>query len=220
VTWTKLSDDFASDAYRDDLSDAAVRTHVEALCWSSLHLLDGRLRRRDLPRFAFSDQAEAAAVELVAAGYWRNTADGWEIVHHLEHQPTRDEVLRRRKLNADRQRAHRERRIGRAERDRQRPDGGDDPESVTPDITRDVTRDKTRDPGRVGTGRVGTGNSAVTNTVQGTQDDEHDDEAGEVEQHEPAPTCGWCDADPAIRRAGRTVTEQGRPWCGWCEVPA
>jgi hypothetical protein len=144
VTWLLLSDDFPGDLYRDELSDAAFRTHVEGLAWSADHLLDGRLPARSLVRFAFTDDPKAAAAELVAAGYWRLEGDAWQIVHHLEHQPTRDVVERRRRLNAERQARHRERKLTDAER-----------RDTTRDVTRDVTRDATRDPGREGNGRAG-----------------------------------------------------------------
>lgn len=62
--WTKLGDE-APDEYAD-LSDAAFRTHIEALCWSNRRLLDLRIPKRDLRRFAFSEGTEQAAKELVA----------------------------------------------------------------------------------------------------------------------------------------------------------
>lgn len=142
MTWTKLSDDFPDDFYRDDLSDAAFRTHVEGLCWSNRHLLDGWLRKKDLMRFAFTDDPRAAVLELVAAGYWDDAGDTWHIVHHLEHQDTRDQAQRRRKVSTERKRRHREKQLREAEARMSR---------------RDETRDETRDPGRVGTGRDGTG---------------------------------------------------------------
>jgi hypothetical protein len=224
VTWLKLSDDFPDDLYRDELSDAAFRTHVEGLAWSCRHLLDGRLPARSLVRFAFTDDPKAAAAELVAAGYWEATGDGWQIVHHLEHQADRDTVLRRRQLTADRVARHRAAKLRKADRRKGRevdpdPDSdedpgpeqgaGADPDPVTHAVTQGVTRYVTRDPGRAGTGRDGTGNSAVTTKVR---KDEDDDEAGEV------PACGWCEDTAArMERDGRPMLYEGRPWCGGCE---
>jgi hypothetical protein len=157
VTWVLLSDDFPGDLYHDELSDAAVRTHVEGLCWSADHLLDGRLRKRDLVRFAFTRDPKAAAAELVDRGYWRDEGDAWRIVHHLEHQPPRDVVERRRQLNAERQARHRERKLTEAEKRAGRTD----------DVTRDVTRYATRDPGREGNGGKGQGSKPATDHRHG-----------------------------------------------------
>jgi hypothetical protein len=149
MTWTKLSDDFPGDLYRDGLSDAAFRTHIEAHCWSNRHLLDGRIPKRDLARFAFSPAATAAVFELVERGYWRDEGDAWLVDHHTEHQEERDTVMRRRKVDAERQRRKRGRVLDDAEARMSRRD--------TP---RDVHRDDPRDPGRVGPGRDGKDKSA------------------------------------------------------------
>jgi hypothetical protein len=212
--WLKLSDDFADDLYRDQLSDSAFRTHVEGLAWSCRHLLDGRLPRRSLMRFAFSDDPEAAAAELVAAGYWQQDADAWLIVHHIEHQADRDAVLRRRRVDAQRQARNREKRLQQAESRSE-----SDRES-----RRDTHCDDPRDPGRVGTGLAGSGRdgkSAVTNTENGGGEDR---DAERVERLTRAhgsggrQICGWCSQEHAPTEPhGRSSTFQDRPWCGICE---
>ena len=70
MTWTKLSDDFPDDCWT--LSDAAFRLHVEGLAWSNRKLLDLRLPKDNLSRWAKHPEA---VDELVANGYWTDEDD-------------------------------------------------------------------------------------------------------------------------------------------------
>jgi hypothetical protein len=88
VTWTKLSDDFGEDCWA--LSDEAFRLHVEGLLWSNSKLLDCRIPKDDLRRFA---KRPDALTELLDAGWWSDDGDGFVINHHSEKQPTRDQVI-------------------------------------------------------------------------------------------------------------------------------
>lgn len=96
MTWTKTSDDFPDDCWT--LSDRAYRLHHEALTWSNRKLLDCRIPRDDLRRFARN--GEDGADELVANGWWRMAGDCYVIVHHASYQRTRAEVLRQQEANA------------------------------------------------------------------------------------------------------------------------
>ena len=94
MTWTKLSDDFSDDCW--ELSDAAVRLHMEGLVWSNRKLLDCRLAKSDMVRWA---KRLGAADELVAAGWWRDSGSHYEIVHHAAYQRSRDAVLKQQQIN-------------------------------------------------------------------------------------------------------------------------
>lgn len=94
MTWTKLSDDHSDDCWK--LSDAAWRLHAEGLIWSNRKLLDGRLAKDEIARWAKHPEA---AQELLEAAVWADRGEHFEIVHAIEHQPTRDQVMRRRKAN-------------------------------------------------------------------------------------------------------------------------
>lgn len=94
MTWSKLSDDFSDDCW--ELSDAAVRLHMEGLVWSNRKLLDLRLAKNDIVRWA---KRPAAAEELVAAGWWRDCGNHYEIVHHAAYQRTREAVLKQQEAN-------------------------------------------------------------------------------------------------------------------------
>lgn len=142
MTWTKLSDDFAVDARV--LSDAAFRTHVEGLLWAMARETGGYVDGRDVKRFAETDQRDDAVQELVDHGFWRRVPDGFQIAHHMQHQPEPEVLAARRASDAERQARRRRKAAGLA-----------DP---TPLVSRrDSPRDDPRDPGRVGSGRDGTG---------------------------------------------------------------
>lgn len=89
MTWTKLSDDFGDSCA--GLSDAAFRSHVEALIWTMRREGGGYIASRDVKRFAESPHAEMAVAELVACGWWS---------------------IEGRQLNADRQKKHRLKKAG------------------------------------------------------------------------------------------------------------
>jgi hypothetical protein len=88
MSWPKFSDNFPDDCWT--LSDAAFRLHTEALCWNGRKLLDCRIPKGELARFAKHPDASA---ELVAEGYWAEDGDCYVIRHHAEHQRTREQAI-------------------------------------------------------------------------------------------------------------------------------
>lgn len=115
MTWLKLSDDFPDALARVGLSDAAFRTHVEALCWVMRRETGGRLSERDVRRACESTEVAHAVDELVDAGFWDRTPDGYVVAHHMEHQIEPEVLLHRRAQNAARQRRHRRKKAGLAD---------------------------------------------------------------------------------------------------------
>lgn len=91
MTWTKTSDDFPDDCWT--LSDRAYRLHHEGLTWSNRKLLDCRLPKDDVRRFARN--GDDGVEELVNCGWWSDGGDCYVINHHATYQRTRDEVLKR-----------------------------------------------------------------------------------------------------------------------------
>ncbi|WP_210441507.1 hypothetical protein [Nocardioides xinjiangensis] len=110
MTWTKLSDDFSDECHT--LSDAAFRTHVEALIWVMRRETGGHIEARDLKRFAESPHVDLAVTELVSCGWWSVEAQGYRIRHHMEHQPEPDLIAKRRELTAERVKKHRRKKAG------------------------------------------------------------------------------------------------------------
>jgi hypothetical protein len=109
MTMTWLGEEFPDDAA--DVSDAGVRLHIEAWCWSNRRLLDGTIRKKDLPRFAFGDDTDIAVPELIRIGWWRDDSDTWQLLHGAQWQESRDQVearkLRNRKAQGHRRGDHR-----------------------------------------------------------------------------------------------------------------
>ena len=83
MTWTKTGVEFANECANDGLSDAAYRTHHEAIIWVySVEQMSLRIPKRLVRRFAGSENYADACLELVSVGYWRDHSAEWEIVHH------------------------------------------------------------------------------------------------------------------------------------------
>jgi hypothetical protein len=83
VTWTKTGSEFPDDAYNVELSDAAYRTHHEAITYLfKLERTDCYIRTDEVRRFAGSPHAEMAVTELVGQGWWKVKGQGYEVVHH------------------------------------------------------------------------------------------------------------------------------------------
>jgi hypothetical protein len=111
MTWTKLGAEFADAAA--ELSDAAFRTHIEALTYSNRRLLDLVIRKRELRRFAETTDPDSAAAELVTAGWWQDIGEAWFIgVHFADWQRDKVQVVNRRQQNAEAQRRSRRHKLG------------------------------------------------------------------------------------------------------------
>lgn len=149
MTWTKLGDEFPAAAR--ELTDAELRTHVEALCWSSLRLLDLRIPKQDVRRFAESPDAAAAIDGLAAKGWWKDLGDEWDIgLKFADWQQERRQVEHRRTYLAEAQRRSRAHRAG--DHSLCLPNCPEVTRDGTRNSTVDSTVDSTRDPGRVGSG--------------------------------------------------------------------
>ena len=112
MTWLKLAESFADDCEAVELSGAAFRLHVEALCWTMRRISGGRLTERDVRRLSTSEHTAAAVDELLAVGFWVPVGDGYLIRHHMEHQPEPDLIIKRRDATAERVRKYRRRQAG------------------------------------------------------------------------------------------------------------
>lgn len=151
MTWTKLGDEFSDEAR--DLSDAAFRLHVEGLLWSNRRLLDLRIPKRDVRRFAETDDPDLAAKELVENGWWLDDGDAWDLTSRFpEWQRDAAQVQQKRARDAERQRRFRLHRLG--DHSLCQPEAEcTSRRDVDRDSRRDVARDSRRDPGRGGSGR-------------------------------------------------------------------
>lgn len=116
MTWVRFEDIYPENRKVKALSDAAYRLDIEAVCWASRNLTDGRISAEDLPEISRRGTDRNAA-ELVRRGRWHRAADGpcgseycpnpgpdgWVIHDYLEFQPAREKVIREKKLKTQRQ---------------------------------------------------------------------------------------------------------------------
>ncbi|MGH3482282.1 MAG: hypothetical protein ACRDPQ_03520 [Nocardioidaceae bacterium] len=117
MTYSKLGSEFFDECADAGLSDAAVRTHAEAVTWIyRIERTDMRIKKHLVRRFAGSEGAEVAVKDLVAAGFWRDDGDAWVLEHH------RDVVAQ--SLAAQVKHRHQERERMRRKRAKKRADVG------------------------------------------------------------------------------------------------
>jgi hypothetical protein len=77
MTWTRLPDDFGDDPAMLAVSRSARLLHVEGLAYGNRHLTDGAVPAAALRTLTDAVDPDADVAELVAAGLWTATADGW-----------------------------------------------------------------------------------------------------------------------------------------------
>jgi hypothetical protein len=83
VTWAKYGVEFFDQCADFGLTDAAVRTHCEALHYLyRLEDMEMRIAKHLVRRFAGSAGWEQAAKDLVAHGFWRDEGDVYVVEHH------------------------------------------------------------------------------------------------------------------------------------------
>lgn len=87
MTWSKFGTEFFDqmvDAdFHSSLDDAAQLTHTQAIHY--LYSVEGNslvFKKSTLRRFATSQQALAAADELVRCGLWEDLGNSYRVVHH------------------------------------------------------------------------------------------------------------------------------------------
>lgn len=91
MTWIKIDDDLPDHPKVAGLTDGAFRLYLTGLCYCSRHLTDGRIPEAVTSRWGVR-HADRAASELMSAGLWTSSADGFEVVGYLEHQRSKVEV--------------------------------------------------------------------------------------------------------------------------------
>lgn len=95
MPWVRLDDSFAEHPKVIGLSDAAFRTHVNAICYCNRQLTDGRVP---------SVLGNGCTEELLDAGVWERNGSGFLVHDYLDYQPSKEEVLAEREKAAERMR--------------------------------------------------------------------------------------------------------------------
>lgn len=105
MSWVRLDDGFADHPKIVGLTDAAFRLHITSLCYAARHLTDGAVPRRAIDRLGITQPAKRAR-ELVDAGLWEVTDDGWSIHDYLEYQPSAEHIRQERTWSSRRRELH------------------------------------------------------------------------------------------------------------------
>ena len=104
MTWYKVDDGIHSHPKFLDVSLAAVGLWTMCGAWCSAYLTDGQITRRQVQRLGGDD---TLAAELVDAGLWRETGDGYVFHDWGDYQPTREDVEASRAAARERMRKRR-----------------------------------------------------------------------------------------------------------------
>lgn len=84
------------------LSRSVRLVHLEAIVWSRLHHTDGKIPALSLRRLTDEPDHLEAARQLVEAGVWQSSAQGWSIVGFLDKQMSAERVRQKRELSRER----------------------------------------------------------------------------------------------------------------------
>ena len=107
MTWAKFSDTAADEPALLTLPRGVRHLHTEGILWCCRYGTDGRIPRHVLTRITDEPQPHEAAGQLVAAGLWLATDDGYEVVDFLIDQRSAGEVEVARANSRARQERHR-----------------------------------------------------------------------------------------------------------------
>lgn len=134
MTWTKFGSEFFDDCANHGLSDAALRTHSEAIGWLyNVESQDLTINKHLVRRFAGSENYESGITDLLAVGFWRTNGDKYQVVHHAD-------VIRQ-SLAAQHKKRERDKKASRDYRKRHGLSVSDD---VSADVGNDVSDDADR----------------------------------------------------------------------------
>lgn len=83
MTYAKFGQEFCDECADAGLSDAAFRTHTEAIGFLyRIESYEMRIKKHLVQRFAGSSEWRAAVAELVKVGFWRDVGSEYLVEHH------------------------------------------------------------------------------------------------------------------------------------------
>jgi hypothetical protein len=103
MSWLRIDDGFAEHPKIADLSDAAFRTHVSALCYSARNLTDGHLPGAVAKVVAHNRRRPIE--DLVSAGIWTTNGKSGYVIHdYLDYNESAEAIKEKRRGAAERMR--------------------------------------------------------------------------------------------------------------------
>jgi len=147
--WARIEDTYHENPKVLSVSHAARWMHVASITWCSKYLTDGVIPRRMAWRLGAEDETSTPNQwidELLRAGLWEKHGDDYLVHDFLEYNPSREEVLERRRATLSRKERSQQKRGGQSRAsDAPRDDRGRMLESGTWPVTRTGTRSDTRE---------------------------------------------------------------------------
>lgn len=98
MSWVKLDDHFWSNRKLERLSDKGYRLYMRGLGYCSQYLTDGILDATDLRTLGATRKV---VQELVEAEVWVPQGGHYRVHDYLEYNPTKENVLERRRKEAE-----------------------------------------------------------------------------------------------------------------------
>jgi hypothetical protein len=109
MPWARFSDTFPEDPRWESVSVEAFAVHAAGVCHCAKLLTDGFVSLKAARRLPLVEDTVPAIQELITAGFWRESPDGYEIVDYLaNHGRPAEAVLAERAASARRQATWRE----------------------------------------------------------------------------------------------------------------
>jgi hypothetical protein len=105
MPWARLDDSYFTHRKVAALSKDAKLLDLAGIAFSARELRNGELTRTDIRMIAAQVDVEdyaAVALELVKAGRWSRSDGGYTIHDYLKYNPSREQVLHEREMNAQR----------------------------------------------------------------------------------------------------------------------
>lgn len=106
MPWIKLDDQFWTHPKLERLSDKAHRLYLRSIGYAAQHLTDGLLDTTALRTLGATQRLCEELCEPIypgESGVWEPVRQGYLIHDYLDYNPSRQEVLERRRRDADRQ---------------------------------------------------------------------------------------------------------------------
>lgn len=107
MSWVKLDDTFWSHPKLERLSDKAFRLYIRGLGYCSQHLTDGVIDVAGIRTLGQSSMSNKTISELTDAGLWIGGIGHYLVNDYLEYNPSRVDVLERRRKEAEKKAAQR-----------------------------------------------------------------------------------------------------------------
>lgn len=85
MTWTKFGSEFFPECLHHGLTDAATRTHAEAIAYIyEVEEMSCTVPKRVVRTFAGSEQFGDGIEVLLSLEWWADRGDRWEVIHHAD----------------------------------------------------------------------------------------------------------------------------------------